>query len=234
VLAAAAVCPAPPLLARALTGAEQAVPELRQACADAVTALLEAGPDLVAVVGTAAEGGERDTRAQLDLSAFAPQLGGPPPGARLPVSLGLGAMLLDFEGYRGRRLLHAVTQDDSAAHCAELGARLAAAGERVALLVMADGSARRTLRAPGYLDERSGPFDTAAERAIRDGDPGALLAIDAGLARDLMATGRPGWQVLAGAMNGRRAASEIRYSGDPFGVFYLVASLAFGRDGRPG
>jgi hypothetical protein len=227
VLLAAAVCPAPPLLARELTGADQAVPELRQACAGAVTALLAAGPDLIAVVGTAAGAGEWDSRGKLDLSAFAPQLGGPATGARLPVSLGLGAMLLDLAGYGGRRVLHSVTQDDSAAHCAALGARLAATGERVALLVMADGSARRTLKAPGYLDERSEPFDASGERAIRDGDPAALLAIDAGLARDLMATGRPGWQVLAGAMNGRRAASEIRYRDDPYGVFYLVASLSW-------
>ena len=40
-----------------------------------------------------------------------------------------------------------------------------------------------------------------------------------------MATGRPAWQVLAGAMAGRRVTSEIRYADDPFGVAYLVASL---------
>ncbi len=226
-LRAAAVCPAPPLLARELTGADRAVPELRKACGDAVAALLAPRPDLIAVVGTAAGGGEWGTEGKLDLSAFAPQLGGPAPGTRLPVSLGLGAMLLDLAGYGGRRVLHSVTEDDSAAHCAALGARLGTTGERVALLVMADGSARRTLKAPGYLDERSVPFDTSAERAIRDGDPGALLAIDAGVARDLMATGRPGWQVLAGAMGSVRPVSEIRYRDDPFGVFYLVASLSW-------
>jgi hypothetical protein len=32
-----------------------------------------------------------------------------------------------------------------------------------------------------------------------------LLALDQDLARDLMATGRPAWQVLAGAMNGTAA-----------------------------
>jgi hypothetical protein len=91
---------------------------------------------------------------------------------------------------------------------------------------MADGSARRTLKAPGYLDERSAPFDASVERAVRDGDAGSLLAIDPGLARDLMATGRPGWQVLAGALVGQRPAVQVRYAGDPFGVFYLVASLS--------
>jgi hypothetical protein len=53
----------------------------------------------------------------------------------------------------------------------------------------------------------------------------ALLALDADLARELMATGRAAWQVLAGALAGRQPACRILYSGDPFGVAYLVASL---------
>ncbi len=90
---------------------------------------------------------------------------------------------------------------------------------------MADGSACRTLKAPGYLDARAASFDDQVERAIRDGDGDALLAVDASLARELMATGRPGWQVLAGALRGTGWAAQVRYSGDPFGVGYLVASL---------
>ena len=91
---------------------------------------------------------------------------------------------------------------------------------------MADGSACRSLRAPGYLDPRAAAFDAALERAVRTGDLGSLQAMDHGLARELLATARPGWQVLAGAMPGRAAATEILYADDPFGVFYLVAWLA--------
>jgi aromatic ring-opening dioxygenase LigB subunit len=98
----------------------------------------------------------------------------------------------------------------------------------VALLVMAEGSARRSRKAPGYLDERSAAFDAEVGRAILDGDLRALLALDAGLARELMATGRPAWQVLAGAANGGHPDSLIRYDDDPFGVAYLVASLTVG------
>jgi len=60
---------------------------------------------------------------------------------------------------------------------------------------------------------------------VRGGDLGALLSVDAGLARELMATGRAAWQVLAGAMDGLRPAATVRYRDDPFGVAYLVASL---------
>jgi hypothetical protein len=39
-------------------------------------------------------------------------------------------------------------------------------------------------------------------------------------------TGRPAWQVLAGAMPGRSAATEVFYADAPFGVFYLAAWLS--------
>jgi hypothetical protein len=40
-----------------------------------------------------------------------------------------------------------------------------------------------------------------------------------------MATGRPAWQVLAGAMRPAAPATDILYSDDPFGVAYVVAFL---------
>ncbi len=233
-ITSAALCPAPPLLARELTGADPVVPELRQACLDAAAALVADEPDLVTVVGVAAETRAWPPAGRLDLSVYAPAVGADTDGldllpvAPVPLPLGLGARLLDQAGYAGRRELYSVGDQEPAEACAALGARLAAAAARVALLVMADGSARRGLRAPGFLDERSLPFDAAVAGAIRTGDLAALLALDSELARELMATGRVGWQVLAGAMNGCRPASEIRYCDDPFGVAYLVASL------RPG
>jgi hypothetical protein len=230
VLVAAAVCPATPLLARPLTGADPVLPELRDACRAAAAALVAARPGLVAVAGVAAEGREWDPSGRLDLAAFAPALGrdaGPDRAAALPASLGLGSLLLDQAGQAGPRLLVSVTEDDPVARCVALGERLAGLADRVALLVMADGSARRTLKAPGYLDGRSLEFDDAVELAIRAGDLVALAKVDAALARDLMATGRAPWQVLAGAAGGQAASSEVRYRADPFGVWYLVASLAF-------
>jgi hypothetical protein len=240
VIIAAALCPAPPLLARELTGADPVLPELRRACLDAAAALVAAGPDLVIVVGVAETTRPYDSDAELDLAAYAPALRGRSPDAEgkpeaLPLPLGLGSRLLDQAGYTGKRLLCAVGERDSTDDCAALGARLAADGERAALLVMADGSARRGLKAPGYLDLRAAPFDAAVERSVRAGDMAGLLAIDPALAHDLMATGRAAWQVLAGALAGRPPACEVRYCDVPFGVAYLVASLtlAGGAGGRP-
>jgi len=240
VIVTAAVCPAPPLLARELTGTDPVLPELRQACLEATAALLRPAPDLVTVVGVADSTRPFDADGHFDVAAYAPALGGravvgecehvaersaPGKAEPVPLPLGLGNRLLDEAGYAGERMLYAVGERERPVDCAALGARLATAGERAALLVMADGSARRGLKAPGYLDPRSAPFDADVERAVRGGDMAGLLAVDPELALELMATGRAAWQVLAGALAGRRVTCEVRYCGDPFGVAYLVASL---------
>lgn len=236
-ITAAALCPSPPLLHPALTGREAVLPELRAACSQAVSWLLRDDPGEIVVVGPAAATAEWDAASRLDAAAFAPLPGRTDPasaaaaepgcaGARLrslPLSLGLGAMLLDQAGYDGRRRLLATGQDEPASACAGLGASLSSAPGRMALLVMGDGSARRSLKAPGYLDPRAAAFDAEVEQAVRTGDLGALLRLDQALARDLMATGRPAWQVLAGAMGELAPVAEMLYRGDPFGVAYLVA-----------
>ena len=220
----AALAPSPPLLCAQLTGRRPVLPELRAACAEAVGRLLGDDPELVVVVGPAAETGAWDPASRLNLSAFAPAIASTGTGSP-PLALGLGAMLLDQAGYAGPRRLQAIGQDEPAGACAKLGADLAGSRERMALLVMGDGSARRGLKAPGYLDARAEGFDAEVERAVRAGDTGALLGLDQALAHDLMATGRPAWQVLAGALPPPAPAAEVLYCDDPFGVAYLVAYL---------
>ncbi|SRR5712692_9186386 len=232
-IVAAALCPAAPLLVRELTGTDPAVPELRAACLAAAAELGAAAPDVIAVVGTADRSASWNAEWTLDPAVFAPgsrgaraaDAAGRTPSPDLPAALGIGAWLLDQAACCGDRILRSVAHGEPAASCASTGAALATAGERVALLVMADGSARRTPKAPGYLDERSARFDASVQDAIRSGRLDMLLSVDADLARELMATGRPAWQVLAGALRGRKVTSEVRYCDDPFGVAYLVASL---------
>jgi len=230
-ITAAALCASPPLLHPDLTGGEAVVPELRElraACAQAAGRLLDGDPEEIVVVGPAAITGEWDAAARLDPAAFAPRAAGTGTRAAtrsLPLALGLGAMLLDQAGYRGRRRLQAVGQDEPATACAKLGAGLGDAGGRTALLVLGDGSARRSLKAPGHLDPRAAGFDAEVERAVRAGHLGLLLRLDQALARDLMVTGRPAWQALAGAMRDLAPAVEVLYAGDPFGVAYLVATV---------
>ncbi|HEX9358997.1 MAG TPA: hypothetical protein VF933_34970, partial [Streptosporangiaceae bacterium] len=151
----------------------------------------------------------------------------------LPPAPGIGAYLLDQAGYDGERLIWSVSADEPVAGCRKLGTDLAGRDARTALLVIGDGSARRGPRAPGHFDDRAAAFDAAVERAVRAGDTRALLDLDPGLARELMATGRPAWQVLAGALETAASLSvTVQYAGDPFGVAYLVATLRPSGAGR--
>ena len=242
-IAAAALCPAAPLLVRELTGATVVLPELRAACREVTGRLLRARPDVIAVVGAGPQTRTWDGASRLDVASFGglAAAGRGPAGAAagagtagLPTALGLGARLLDEAGYAGPRLLQAIGEDETPAASAGAGQRLSRAAGRVALLVMADGSARRGRRAPGHLDERSAGFDAEVERAVRAGDLQALAAIDPVLARELMAAGRAAWQVMAGALDSRRLDVEVLYADDPFGVAYLVAAVGVDEGGGPG
>jgi len=165
--------------------------------------------------------------------------------ARLPLSLAVGAWLLARAGSGGGDadvpvLGVGVRADSTPEAAAALGAALAARAPRVGLLVMGDGSARRDEKAPGYRDERAPGFDAAAAAALAAGDPDSLLALDAGLARDLLAAGRASWQVLAGARISHPISetgstterdtgvawwsSTLSYDAAPYGVGYLVAT----------
>jgi len=230
VVIAAAVCPWPPALAAELTGPDAAIEQLRDACAQAVERLVRNRPELVAVIGPAQVTRTWPADSRLDMSVFAPALGrtgGRAGDPALPPSLGIGALLLDQAGYPGPgcRVLQAVAEDEPPAACAELGAEIAGSSRRVGLLVMADGSARRSPRAPGHLDPRAAAFDAETERALRQADFGTLLDMSPGMASELMATGRPAWQVLAGALRQATATADVLYSDAPFGVGYLVAYL---------
>jgi hypothetical protein len=165
----AALCASPPLLHPALTGRAVVLPELRAACAEAVARLLRSGPELVVVVGPAPVTGEWNPDEWFDPAAFAPGAGsgraavsgaavsgatsgGTTSGGTgrglLPLSLGLGAMLLDQGGYRGPRRLIAVGQDEPTGTCAALGAEIATGAARTALLVMGDGRRVTSTRGP--------------------------------------------------------------------------------------
>lgn len=224
-ITSAALCPSTPLLCRPLSGQRAVLPELRAACSHAVGRLLEDEPEVIVVVGPASATGAWDPASRLNPAVFAPAIAATGAGSP-PLALGVGAMLLDQAGYGGRRRLQAVGHDEPASTCVRLGAGLGDSGARTALLVVGDGSARRSLKAPGYLDARAAGFDAEVVRAVRAGDLDALRRLDAALARDLMANGRPAWQVLAGALGSRAPAGEILYADDPFGVAYLVACLS--------
>ncbi|QGV78128.1 class III extradiol dioxygenase subunit B-like domain-containing protein [Streptomyces ficellus] len=234
-LVAAAVCPCPPLLVPDV--AAGAAPELdgaRTACSDALAVLAASRPDRLVVIGPGA--GEEPERYPAgsagDFRGFGVDLDvrlgeGPGGGRPLPASLAVGAWLLGRAGWADAPVEGlAVGERLPAGRCAGAGRELAAEGDRLALLVLGDGSACRTLKAPGYLDDRAAAFDEGAARALGAADTDALAALDEHLAHELKAAGRAPWQVLAGAAgDAGRAGLEGRllYEGVPYGVGYFVA-----------
>ncbi|MCX4515257.1 class III extradiol dioxygenase subunit B-like domain-containing protein [Streptomyces sp. NBC_01619] len=235
-LVAAAVCPSPPLLVPDV--AAGAAPELdaaRTACADALGLLAASRPDLLIVVGPAGADELPGPYAQGTPGSFAGfgvgigvRLGaseGPASGRALPVSLAVAAWLLDRARWADAPVEGlGVDTAQSAERCAESGRQLAARAGRVAMLVMGDGSACRTLKAPGYLDERAAPFDAEAARALGAADLAALAALDVPLAEELKVAGRAPWQVLAGAAEGADLGGQLLYEDAPYGVGYFVAA----------
>ncbi|MFE6977622.1 class III extradiol dioxygenase subunit B-like domain-containing protein [Streptomyces sp. NPDC057682] len=234
-LVAAAVCPCPPLLVPDVAaGAAPELDPLRAACADALGVLAAARPDLLVVVGPAglAGRGPHPEGATGDFREFGVDLGvrlgrdlGSTAERPLAPSLAVGAWLLADAGWDGAPVeALGVGEPLETARCVAEGRALAARADRVALLVMGDGSACRTLKAPGYLDERAAGFDAAAARALAAADPDALMALDETLAYELKAAGRAPWQLLAGAAQGARPVGRLLYDDAPYGVGYLVAA----------
>lgn len=237
-LVAAACCPCPPLLVpEVASGAAGELEGLRAACMDAVGVLAAARPDVLVVVGPAEQAG-RGPHPQgtggsfrgfgVDLTVRLGPPGGAEPEAgerELPPSLAVGAWLLDRAEWNGAPVEGlGVGEPLAGERCAEVGREIAAGARRVALLVMGDGSARRTRKAPGAYDERAAGFDAAAARALGAADTAALAALDAELALDLQATGRACWQVAAGAAEHAGLRGALLYNDAPYGVGYFVAT----------
>jgi hypothetical protein len=333
VLIAAAVCPHPPLLVPELaSGAAAELDDLRAACDAAVASVVAAKPDLVVVVGGAAEDAEFDGSAAGSLADYgvawrtgegvpvlplsltigrwllvrrglleegeplSPRRAGPAaeqrpgepaeqrpgeqaehrpgeqaehrpgepaehrpgepteqrPGEQAeqaleqprkpltgphglagtavegapsaPVTSAVAARAGAAAGNPSRVRLRATAFQSPVQACLRLGAEIAGRARRVAILAMGDGSARRSTRAPGYLDTRAEPYDAAVASALAVADAGWLARIDPGLSDELMAAGRAAWQVLAGAAGDGRYRARLHRATAPYGVGYFVAS----------
>ena len=134
----------------------------------------------------------------------------------------VGAWMLDRHGYRGTR--RALVVADGAG--ATAGALLGDMGDSCALLVMGDGSARLSVKAPGYFEPGAQAFDDAVDRALSCGDPSALAKLDPDAARVQTASGYDGWQAVAAAVinEGRSTWRAKCHYEAPYGVGYFAAS----------
>lgn len=227
---AVAFCPHPPLLVPEVAqGAAAELAELRAACRAAITRVAGRSGTLL-VLGSAERAGRyrptsRGTLAGYGVALDVP-LGSDAPGSdargpvELPLSLTIGGWLLrDALGPNCGAAGYAVAAGG------DLDPALAAAArgpDTHALLVMGDGSARRSRTGPGYLDERAAGFDARIADALRTGKTEALRS-DPEVAAALLAAGAPAWDAAAALLAGGSWDAELLYDAAPYGVGYFVA-----------
>lgn len=208
------IVPGAPLLLPEYQGRVAAAPGLLEACVSVVREAVASAHHVVVVHATDRE--PRSTKPAL--------------GLRVADHL----LAATHEGFDVEHV--AVPWDATLEECLAIGIGLESP-TGTTLLVVADGSARRTEKAPGHLDDRAAAVDDAIVGAIRDGAEGGLdrlLDLDPELCAELLVAGRAPLQVLAAALGpageaeGERTAYAVVScdASDPFGVLYVVARLA--------
>ena len=230
-----AVVPHPPLLVPELAaGAAAETAPLRDACLAVAGALAQLCPRWVAIAAVdpavvmGAAGSFAGYGADIEV-ALRPHVT-PADCAELPLPLLIAAWLRGQVGAAHVTVAASpVPPGSSPEQCRRIGTELAQRlrqdGDPVALLVLGDGAATHTLRAPGYLDNRAHHLDKAVAEAMAMADCNALLDLDATLASELLVAGREAWQVGAAVAQSLAPAyqSELLYSAAPYGVAYHVA-----------
>lgn len=240
-LTAVAFVPATPLLLpEVASGASGELSGLRDACDRSLRTVL-AGSDEAVLVGpdpVAQAPRPHGSGAVGDLLGFGVDVavpldpgsgGAAADGGRLPAALTVGAWLLARTGWPGPRRAVAVPASLSPQDCRDVGraaAADAAAVRRLALVVVGDGSARRTEKAPGSFHADAQPYDAAVAAALAAVDTAALAALDPAADARLLVAGRPGWQVAAAAVDaaGGDWVGDLVADEAPYGVTYLVAT----------
>ena len=126
-----------------------------------------------------------------------------------PLGLRVGRHLLELAGWTGPVTVGAV--DDPG-------------GGPTAYVVVGDGSAKRSERAPGHLDQRAFDVDATILRALGSADTAALSGLDPALCDELLVTAAAPLGRAAYVLRDRTdLAGEVLWSGDPYGVLYWVA-----------
>ncbi len=142
----------------------------------------------------------------------------------LPLSLSIGAWLIGAaagsrNGARGFSIGPGFATSQAAVELRGL-----AEAEDISVLVMGDGSARRSTAAPGYFDHRAADFDAGVAAGLASGDVGALRDLDPQLGDAVLAAGVPAWRAAADLLCGVRFDATLVLDVAPFGVGYFVAT----------
>ena len=209
--AAVGFVPAAPLLVPAVGGGSAPLDEpLRQACRAVARELAVHTARAIVVLASGPEGGPWTEAATWGFEGFGVERRPSDDRPRLPWQLGIGGWLLDDVGWTGvRRYLTDSSPPDLAAD--------------ETVLVIGDGSACRSEKAPGHLDARAEKFDAGIATAIAAGDIEALGGLDPALSAELLCAGAPTWRALAEGLTGHPVVeAKLLVDAAPYGVGYFV------------
>ncbi len=222
---AAAFCPAAPVLVPDLAGgAAGEMREVLDACDSVVAELCSithgktAEEPTVVVLGFGSDQSYAgDWTASLHAWGVDVRVGaGARPARQLPLSLTIGAWLLDRVGLpAGRRSYQGAPRRPAAIPMPPPG--------DIVLLVVGDGASTRTPKAPGGFHPEAQGYDESVGAAIAGGAPSALAALDSFTASDVAASGGPAWSLAADWWGETPAVkARVEYAQAPYGVGYVV------------
>ena len=206
----AVIVPASPALVPAISGRAPELDEVRAAARSAVQQLLATRPGRVLVVADAPE--DADETSTLDLRPYGVSTAQVASGP-VPVAFATAAWLLDDAGWGGRR--------------AYAGPGRATGAGDDAVLVVADGTACRSERAPGHLDPRAEGVDARLSTALASGDLRVLDDLDHVTVRELMIGGLPALAWLRAVTAHHEVTARLLYRGAPLGVGLWVAQWSW-------
>jgi hypothetical protein len=220
---------APLLVPEVASGAADELAEFRAACIAAVRRVLECVPARVVVVGgqagdevTSFPEGSHGTLAGIGVP-LGVTLGRAAngTGAALPLSLTVGAWLLDASGWRGAAEGVAL---GVGADAVGAGKELRDSDVDLGLVVIGDGSARLTIASPGYVHPEAAEWQREVNEAFRRGDAPALLDLDADRAVELMASGRAPWELASASLGDASIRVPVFATDERYGVGYIAAA----------
>ena len=228
-IVSAALVPAAPVIVPGLSGHTMPAPEVRSAALDAIQRMIDAGVDEVIVLAEADRDGLFDSTAPWGLH----RIGGLHPFSEagavfdqlLTMPLAIGASMLRDAGWTGTTYFHALERTISADAAAEVGRGLGTTKRSVGLLLLGNGSACCTEKAPGSFHPQANEFNTSLVGMIRQGNRAAMMALPTQGAAEQLSDIRVPLQVFAGATPEHRLVSSIGFTGDFAGVYYICATF---------
>jgi hypothetical protein len=143
-------------------------------------------------------------------------------GIEDPVA-GLRAASLEAVGWLGADVT-VLADAQGTRVAAHLLASTTRTGDEPSYLAVGNGSACRSEKAPGFLDEDSFGFDAGLADALTAPDPAALAGIDPTRSAALLAA-TDGIRALGDVLTSAHVAT-VDYDDDPYGVQYWVVRWA--------